>query len=573
MHRDPPKLADRIYDLVIIGGGINGACLAWDAALRGLSVALVEQGDFGHATSANSLKTIHGGLRYLQDGNLRLVRMMIQERMIFTRIAPHLVHPLPCLMPTYPRLMRSKAVMGVALTLNDLVGFDRNRGADPQKHLPRGRILSRDECLQILPGIADPGVTGAALWYDCQVHNTERLTLAFVQSAVALGAQVANYVKATGFLRKGNQVTGIHAQDLLSGEALAIRARLTINAAGPWSNQLMGQLDPRSARPLVRPSSAMNIVTRQIIAGYAAGIPSYYEVKRADGSVTRGSRLLFVAPWRNYSIIGTDHTPYAGSPDEYTVTEEEVERFLQEVNCAYPGAQLKREDVYLVHRGILPVEEQAGVQDDPHNVKLVREGRVHDHLHEKIEGLISVVGVKYTMARKLAQQAIDLACRKLDQQGAACKTTVAPVWGGQIGTFTEYVANAIQDRPTGLAPETVRRLICNYGSAYPALAGLIRRVPELGEPLSGQSAVTAAEVLYAVREEMAQTLADVVFRRTELGSAGHPGDEALQASAAIMAAEMQWDQARIQQEIEDVNTAFGVCEGHYMPEEQIPVEV
>jgi glycerol-3-phosphate dehydrogenase len=573
MKRDPSRFTSQVYDLVIIGGGINGACLAWDAALRGLSVALVEQGDFGHATSANSLKTIHGGLRYLQDGNLRLVRTMIQERMIFTRIAPHLVHPLPCLMPTYPRLMRSRAVMKAALMLNDLVGFDRNRSADPQKCLPPGRIMASDECLKILPGIADRGVTGAALWYDCQVHNTERLTLAFIQSAASQGAQVANYVKAIGFLQEGNQIKGIRAHDVISGEGLHIRARLTINASGPWINQLLGLLDQRSAPPLVRPSSAMNMVTRQIIEGYAAGIPSEYEIKSADNSIKRGSRMLFIAPWRNYSIIGTDHAPYAGSPDEYTVTEEEIVRFLEEVNRAYPGAKLKREDVYLVHRGILPAEEQADLQGDAHGVKLLREGSVHDHGQDQIEGLISVVGVKYTMARKLAQHAIDLACHKLNHRDSACRTHRTEIWGGHIDSFTDYVANAIQDRPQEMTLESIRRMIYNYGSAYSDLVSLIRQDPELGQPLSSQSAVTPAEVLYAVRNEMAQTVADVVFRRTELGSAGHPGDVALQAAAAIIAKELRWDRARVQRELSAVNTTFGLCNHRHTPEEQIRVEV
>jgi glycerol-3-phosphate dehydrogenase len=254
------------------------------------------------------------------------------------------------------------------------------------------------------------------------------------------------------------------------------------------------------------------------------------------------------------------------------VTEDEIERFLQEINRAYPGANLKREDVYLVHRGILPVEEQAGASDDPHSVKLRREGSIHDHGQEEIDGLISVVGVKYTMARKLAQQAIDLVCRKLNHQ-AKCSTATTQVWGGQIDTVSEYIASAIQNCPPGLTADTVQRLIYNYGSVYPALVNLIRRSPDLGQPLSYQCAVTPAEVLYAVRNEMAQTLTDIVFRRTEMGSAGHPGDAALRAAAAIVADECSWDQARIDYEINEVAAAFGVYSDHCMAEKQMALEV
>ena len=172
MDRDLTQLANHKYDLIIIGGGIYGACVAWDATLRGLSVALVEKADFGHATSANSLKTIHGGLRYLQQLDIKRMRESIRERRTLMRIAPHLVHPLPCLMPTYGHLTKGRAVMALALKVNDLVSFDRNRLEDPQKHLPKGRVISRQECLQLLPNIVREGLTGGAVWHDAQVYNS-----------------------------------------------------------------------------------------------------------------------------------------------------------------------------------------------------------------------------------------------------------------------------------------------------------------------------------------------------------------------------------------------------------------
>ena len=175
--------------MLVIGAGIYGSFVAWDAALRGLSVALVDQGDFGHATSANNFRIIHGGLRYLQHGDIRRMRQSIRERMTLMRIAPHLIHPLPFLVPTYGHLARGREAMGLALWLNDLIGFDRNQLADPEKFLPRGSVISRDRCLELFPGVDQKGLTGGAIWYDCQMLSPERLTLSLVKAAAQAGAE------------------------------------------------------------------------------------------------------------------------------------------------------------------------------------------------------------------------------------------------------------------------------------------------------------------------------------------------------------------------------------------------
>ncbi len=205
--------------------------MAWDATLRGLSVALVDKADFGAATSVNSLKMIHGGLRYLQHADFRRMRASIRERRTLMQIAPHLVAPLPVLLPTYGHGLQGKAVLAAALLLNDVIGWDRNRLCDPQKHIPRGRVISKRACLQQLPGLDPRGLTGGAIFYDAQVHHSERLTLAFLQSAAQAGAQLANYVEATGFHLDRDCVTGVSACDVLTGNRFDIRP-------GPWSMRL-----------------------------------------------------------------------------------------------------------------------------------------------------------------------------------------------------------------------------------------------------------------------------------------------------------------------------------------------
>ncbi|MCB0123460.1 MAG: glycerol-3-phosphate dehydrogenase/oxidase, partial [Caldilineaceae bacterium] len=459
MQRDVTALTDNRFDLLIVGGGIYGAWVAWDAALRGLQVALIDQGDFGHATSANSLKTVHGGLRYLQDGDFGLVRLMIQERATLLRVAPHLVHPLPCVMPTYARFMRSRWVMGAALTLNNLLSLDHNQLPDPQKRLPLGRLLSRADCLALLPGVADAGITGGACWYDAQMYNSERLTLAVVRSAAVQGAVVVNYVAAIGFLGTADQVTGIQARDQRSGAQFAVRARLVINATGAGMNRLLGFLGKRAPGRPVPLSPAMNLVIRRRLLDCAAGVPSW---PNGSGRDSQPSRLLFMAPWRAYTLIGTTHGHYRGSPDAFRVAAADVAAFLTEINSAYPGAALTLGDVVHVHSGFLPAHP-----DQTSGVRLVRRSQVLDHQRTGgVAGLLSIVGVKYTSARHAAQKAVDLALAKLGMAPVACRTHSTPLFGGRIDRFDHFLAVAMRTKPQSLSELSMRRLVYNYGDHH-----------------------------------------------------------------------------------------------------------
>jgi glycerol-3-phosphate dehydrogenase len=558
MKRDLARLVGKTYDVLIIGGGISGACIAWDATQRGLRVALLEKGDFGGATSFNSLKTVHGGLRYLQDADLRLMRKMVRERQALLHIAPHLVHPLPCIMPTYQdQLMRSKLVLGAALTLNDLLSFDRNRGQDPQKNIPNGCVLSRSACLRLLPGVARAGVSGGILWHDAQIYNSERLLLAFLQSATQAGAEVVNYVSVDGFLQKEKRVLGVNAADMLTGAPLQIQARIVVNAAGPWVDEVTSHLNGNGPRLKFHRSTAMNLVTRKIVPDYGVGFNSRYCIQMADGSVGERSRVLFMAPWRDYSIIGTLHAPYCGHPDDNWVTEKTVMDFIAEVNQAYPGANLKRNDVYQVHRGFLP----AKADNSNHlRVKLVRAGQVYDHEQESdITGLITAVGVKYTTARDLAETTVDLVFQKLGQQSPPCRTRTTRLNGGQIERFSDFLAQGLEKRPPNWSSAAMQHLLYNYGSNYHQLFQYFAEDSCWQQPVTQNVSVTKAEVLHSIRAEMAQKLSDVVLRRTELGSAGIPDEAGLQTCAHIMARELRWDRRRIKQEIDAVYATYSVA--------------
>ena len=550
MKRDTAKLSEKVYDLLIIGGGIYGAAAAWDAASRGLAVALIDKADFGSRNSSNSQKTIHGGLRYMQHFDLRRIHESAYERKIMMRIAPHLVHPMPCLIPTYGRLMRS--IMPLVLRIYDLVSLDRSRLKDPQKHIPKAKVISKEECQRLIPGIQEKGLTGGVIWHDCQVYNTERLVLSFVKSANNAGADAANYVEAVGFLEDGNIVKGVKAKDLLNDTEFKIQAKIVLNASGPWVGNVMGMLKTPHNRKISLSKMLVLVVNQPLTQNYAYGIPSWKKFKDDDAVVSKGYRLLFISPWRNCSLIGTAQTVYEGDPEDFKITEADIQNFIEEVNEAYPRSVLARKDVSFFYGGLLPID---GLNQNG-DVNLIKRYEIFDHEDEGIEGLISIMSVKYTEGRYVAQKAIDLVIKKLGIKSHECITMETPVQGGFIESFNDLLANAIESRPHGLSDEIIRHLVYNYGSEYTEIINYIDENHYLGEKVSSRSNVIEAEILYGIREEMAQKLADVILRRTELGTAENPGEDALKTCAGIMAEEMGWDESRIQKELNDVKEIY-----------------
>ena len=551
MKRDLKQLADNAFDVVVVGGGIYGAAAAREAALQGLRTALIDKGDFCGATSANSLKIIHGGLRYLQQADIVRMRESVIERRTMLRIAPHLVHPLPCMMPTHGLALKSKPVMSIGMLMNDVISFDRNVSADPQKFIPPGKTIPRGECLRLLPGLAERDVTGAATWHDAYAHNSERLVVEMVLSAAEHGAVVANYVALTGFLRNEGRVSGIVARDVLTGETLDIRAGVVVNNTGPWVNETLSALGDGAPRVDTHLALGMNFVTtKQVIQDNAVGLESH-----VDG---KPSRLLFFMPWRGKTLAGTYYRMHEGSPDALAVTEDDIAEFLAALNAAYPTAELKREDVALIHAGVLPCRPPAKPGQEP---RLARHYRLIDHAAQGVEGLVSVLGVKYTTARDVAQRTVAMVCRKLDRsvKGAGSRSTPLP--GGDIKRFDTTLSEALSDAPKCLGAEGVRRFVMNYGSRYHNVLGTGAEDQDLLLPVATDAAMLRCEVVYAVREEMAQHLTDVVFRRTDCGSAGLPSDDVLNTCAAVMAAECGWDDARTADELARVRRACSAWDG------------
>jgi len=480
--RELSRLADREFDVLVIGGGIYGLAIAYDAAQRGLSVALVERGDFGAATSFNHLKTIHGGLRYLQSADLARMRESIRERRAFARMAPRFVAPLAFAMPTGTSLSRNPISLRTALALDALVGRDRNDGLDAGHRLPAGHVIAGQKCRDLFEG-AIRTIASAAVWHDYQTVHGDRLTLSFAKAAAANGATVANYAEATGLMVRlkpdptssnhptsNRRFAGVKARDTLTGEAFDIRARVLVNASGPWGATWLDASGVRARWPLLK---AMNLVTSRPARTTALVAP------------TRAGRALILLPWQGRTLVGTSESADERQPDDQAAKRQEVDAFLAEINGAFPALGLKPQEVTLVHRGIVPAAITNG------RLSLLGHSRIIDHAEAGAPELLSVVGVKYTTARLVAERVVDRVLKKLGRAPVHCRTAETRLPGGSL-----------EDR----------------------------------DP--------ADAIVHALREEMAQTLIDVVVRRTGLGAAGYPGDAVAADVAARMQAEQGWSEER-----------------------------
>lgn len=545
MKRNLSSLSDREFDVLVVGGGIYGAAIARESALCGLSTALIEKGDFCSATSANSLKIIHGGLRYLQQMDVPRLRNSVVERRAMLRIAPHLVHPLPCLMPTQGHMMKGREAMFCGMLLNDILSADRNLGMDPAKHIPRGRLISRDEVCHRVPGFNSDGITGGAAWHDAYVYNSERLVTAMVRSAVEAGAAAANYVKLTGFHKPGSRITAARVRDTLDGTEFDIAAKLVINAAGPWANEVLASLDPAARAPVPGLALGLNfVIKRSLLPSYAAGL----RFRRNTGE---SQRLLFLMPWRGHTLAGTYYRPHQGPADSLKVTEEDIAVLLSDLTHAYPSAELTHDDIAAVLPGLLPVKHTGLANGEP---VLANHFSIVDHAgRDGIEGLMTVVGVKYTTARDVAARTLKRALSKLGRPKVVPGSDRLPLPGGAIPDLNAFLNGTVA--PSPLSAVTKQHLAFNYGTELHDLLAIGKDDPALLAPLAPSTPVIGAEIVHAVRAEMAMTLADVVLRRTDLGSAGRPVHEALETCSRIMARECGWDEPRRMAELDQINNA------------------
>jgi glycerol-3-phosphate dehydrogenase len=518
-------LANTEHQVLVVGGGVVGAGVALDAATRGLSVGLVEARDFGSGTSSRSSKLIHGGLRYLEQLNIGLVREALAERsLLLQRIAPHLVHPVSFLFP-FTHHGWERLYVGAGVTAYDVLGFSLGQ----TRGLPRHRQLTRGAALRIAPALKRSALTGALIYWDAQVDDARYVAM-LVRTAAGYGAHAASRTQVTGFLREGERVTGVRAVDLESGAELEIRAQQVVNATGVWTDETQAMVGGRGTIN-VRASKGVHLVVPRDRIQSASGI-----VLRTPFSV------LFVIPWGRHWIIGTTDTDWSLDKAHPAASRMDIDYVLGQVNRIL-AVPLTRDDVEGVYAGLRPL--LAG--ESELTSKLSRE---HTVAHP-VPGLVMIAGGKYTTYRLMARDAVDAVAHGLDGRVAPSCTDAVPVTGAD-GYVALWNARYSLARSSGLHVARIEHLLHRYGSLTGEVLDLIAAEPSLGRPLAGADDYLRAEIVYAASHEGARHLDDVLARRTHVSiETWDRGLSVAAEAAALMAGPMRWKSRQVAREVEN----------------------
>jgi len=531
LKRDIAALSDQRHDLLVIGGGIYGVAAAREASLRGLRVALVERDDFGAGTSWNSFKTLHGGIRYLQQLDLARLRASLRSQRRFLRLAPHLVEPLRFALPSRGWGSRGPVALGLGRLAYAALSLDRNRGVAPERRLPGARLLSRGALHALAPELSLSRANGALAWWDAQLRSSERVVLEFALAAAEQGAQLANRVEVCALRIGRGRVDGVAARDLASGRELELRADAVLCCAGAESFALLGR--ERALRAPAPPlSRAANVVLARALFDCAVALPV------SGAAAGQGEQTLFAAPWRGRTLLGTLHLPLR-EPGRAELAEAEIECLLAAVNRVLPGARLQRSDVALFHVGVQPV---AGWDASSGLPRHAPDALALDHgARDRVAGLHTLVGVKFTEAPEEARRAVERIGAALGRGRAPAGDPPLP---GARGTRGEALRRELRERAgPGFDAEQLEHLAASYGARA---TGVLEhaRDPGLAARLTPASPVSAAELVFGLREEMAGGLGDLVLRRTELGARGDLDARALEACAEVASREQGWSAER-----------------------------
>ena len=535
------------YDVILIGGGITGATVAYEAASRGLSVALIEKSDFGSATSSATSKMIHGGFRYLSTFEFGLVRESLRERRVLTNIAPNFVHPSPFLFATYKNDKASHTTMKTGMFLYEILSYDKNRLKDKSKKMPHFESVSPDKVLSLIPNANNIGLSGAHVYYDCSSHSPERLTLSFIKSAVKHGAKVANYTELADFIidkkDKIKIIKGVKVIDKLNGEKYDIKGKLVINCAGPWADFILDKAKDNSGNQHLRRSEGIHIITKKLVDNYTFS------------AATKKGKHFFLVPYRGHTLIGTTDKEYIGKPDDYKVTRKAIEELLNDVNQSFGnGEKIEYKDIVYCYGGLRPL-----VEDQTEDVyQTSRKYEITGEKKNGIEGLITIEGGKFTTSRMLAEKAIDKALKILKYPKRKSNTKNEYLAGSKIDNFKLFVKKKQHQYPD-LSPKQIEFLAKSYGTEIDELFAITKEDLTYLKTLNPDGE-NLAQVVYAIREEMAFTLPDIMLRRTGLATLGHPGKETLRKVAALAAKELKWDDNKIEEEINKMEIILQIPE-------------
>lgn len=498
-RRDLSRIDGHSFDLLVVGGGIVGAGVVRDAAERGLSCALVDAGDFASGTSSKTTKLIHGGIRYLEQFDFGLVRESLRERALLLKLAPRLVQPLRFLIPVRGNRPRPWPLIRIGIWLYDLLA---GKSVLESSTVAVGKKLNELE-----PKLASSGIEKAALYSDAQMDDI-RLVLENLRLADEAGAVLANYLRVESWIIEQGKITGAELKDILTGRAISVRAKVVVNTTGPWADRLRQLADP-SLKPLVRPSKGIHLVYPDLGFQHALLL-----------SAPKDDRVFFVIPWRGMSLIGTTDTDYDGDPSAVSVETADIDYLIRETNAVLSGLDLKKERVIASFAGIRPLV--ADEKKDPWAVS-----RSHK-IHTDSNGLITIIGGKFTTYRAIAQEAVDhLDGLFREKQLQLCHTAIYPLGCADGSWRSPELQSLMQEllRSGVLHPAQGSRLVQRYGKGALKIFEWIREDPSSAQLLCQHHPFIRAELRYATEEEMAMTRDDILSRRLQVTLTPCRGDD------------------------------------------------
>jgi glycerol-3-phosphate dehydrogenase len=515
------EIESKKLDAIIIGAGINGAGIARDAAMRGLNVLLLDKGDIASGTSSWSTRLIHGGLRYLEYGELHLVRESLREREILLRLAPHLVKPLPLIIPIYTNSRRGIWAIRAGMMAYDLLSFD--------KSLPPYQSLSRSEVIKRLPGIKTKDLRGGVIYYDAQVEYAERLVLENVLSAHDHGALIFTYAQVDQILINNGITKGVVVTDSINNCTYKLFSPVVVNVAGPWVDKVLSGTRHSFERFIGGTKGS------HIIVGAFPGAPTdaIYVESYQD------QRPFFIIPWNNKYLIGTTDSRYEEDLDRVQANQQEINYLLNEVNHFIPTAKLTADSILYTYSGVRPLP----CQKEKDEKSITRKHFIHAH---EISGLISIVGGKLTTYRSLSESAVDRIFKILNKPSPTCKTSTVPLPGAQTKDFTTLRETF---KENNLSELTASHLLKVYGTRAQKVLKITEQHPELKNIIDAETGAIGAEILMALRYEMGQTLADCLFRRTMIGLGKSLGLNVVESATGIAQKYFGWDEEKAKQEI------------------------
>lgn len=547
--RDFAAIGATTYDLIVIGGGINGVAVARDGALRGLKTILIEKGDFGGGTTSWSSRLAHGGLRYLEYFEFNLVRESLREREILLRTAPHLVKPLQMTIPIYGSGSRQFWEIQAGMLLYDMLSYD--------KSLPNHRILPLTKLQQLFRAVNPEDCKGGAQYFDGQVEYAERLCLEIVLSAQTAGAEMLNYVTVTGLQQQGRQVVSLTCQDGLTHETFMVKGHdktVVINTAGPWVDQVCQRAEANGSPSEISQTRKIGGTKgSHIIVERFPGAPdtALYVEALTDG------RPFFILPWLGMCLIGTTDIRFDGDLDRIKADNDEVDYLLQETNRVIPSAQLTRQAVKFTYAGVRPLPYAAGKKPS----SITRSHVLYDHAKEGVDNLISLIGGKLTTHRQVGEEMVDAVFQKQKRPSPACQTRQAPLPGAMKPT-DQQTQIAIATYGGLINRDTMDHLFNLYGARAVGVMQLIQERPALGELIVPNQLDVKAQAVFAVQSEMAHTILDICRRRTALAMKDNYGIAAAQVIAETLQRYCGWTIEKCDRDLANYDT--------YMAENCIP---